>query len=318
MIQFIKLEEVKLLSEEMDEIRARGKKPTDEGFRRSPKWGHLWERLQKPKEREPFKRQRDRTIEGVCKGRLRRTSSSDKVVITQTKPQAKSGGNQDASPRIAGRVDTILGGITGGGDTSNPRRKYAQRSVYALSPMATIDRVPISFFDRELVGLELPQDDPLEISLIIANFVVARMLVNTGSLADILYLQTYDRLGLPWKHLKPVSTPLTGFIRQLVYPTGIAELDLTVGEAPWMVTVRASFTIIDIPDPSCNGLIGRLLLNALGEIVSPLHVKMEFSTSGGVGEIMGDQKMARVCYQLSVLLGMSLKKPSRKKRERES
>ncbi|GAA0138364.1 hypothetical protein LIER_00123 [Lithospermum erythrorhizon] len=33
----------------------------------------------------------------------------------------------DRSPRITGRVDTISGGITGGGDTSNARRKYARK-----------------------------------------------------------------------------------------------------------------------------------------------------------------------------------------------
>ncbi|GAA0165847.1 hypothetical protein LIER_21143 [Lithospermum erythrorhizon] len=110
--------------------------------------------------------------------------------------------NNDVAPRITGRVDTISGGITRGGDTSNAR----------MSP-------------------------------IITNFVVARMLVDTGSLADILYLQAYDQLGLPRKHLKPVSTPLTRFTGHSVYPTGIAELDLTVGKAPRTTTARASFTV---------------------------------------------------------------------------
>ncbi|GAA0141283.1 hypothetical protein LIER_02460 [Lithospermum erythrorhizon] len=108
-------------------------------------------------------------------------------------------------------VDPISGGIDGGGDISNARRRYARRSIYALSPMMTIDREPITFSESELAGLELPHDNPLVISPIIANFMVARILVDMGSLADILYLQAYDRLGLPRKDLKPVSTPLTGF-----------------------------------------------------------------------------------------------------------
>ncbi|GAA0179078.1 hypothetical protein LIER_29927 [Lithospermum erythrorhizon] len=58
------------------------------------------------------------------------------------------------------------------------------------------------------------------------------MLVDMGSSAHILYLQAYDRLGLPRKHLKPVSTPLIGFTGHSVYSIGIAELELTVGEAP--------------------------------------------------------------------------------------
>ncbi|GAA0138991.1 hypothetical protein LIER_00628 [Lithospermum erythrorhizon] len=48
------LEEVKILSEEMAEIR--GKKVADEGTHRSPKRTRVWDRLQKPREKEPFKR----------------------------------------------------------------------------------------------------------------------------------------------------------------------------------------------------------------------------------------------------------------------
>ncbi|GAA0145393.1 hypothetical protein LIER_05598 [Lithospermum erythrorhizon] len=116
------------------------------------------------------------------------------------------------------------------------------------------------------------------------------MLVDTRSSADILYLQAYDQLGLPRKHLKPVSMPLTGFTGHSVYAAGIAELDLTTGEAPRTTTVRASFTLVDIPDPSYNGLIRRPLINALRAMVSPLYLKMKFPTSRGIGKISGTRK----------------------------
>ncbi|GAA0141284.1 hypothetical protein LIER_02461 [Lithospermum erythrorhizon] len=45
---------------------------------------------------------------------------------------------------------------------------------------------------------------------------------------------------------------------------------------------------------------------------------MKFPTSRGVGEISGDQKKARVCYQLSIPLGVSLNTPPRQKRTREA
>ncbi|GAA0162562.1 hypothetical protein LIER_18628 [Lithospermum erythrorhizon] len=90
-------------------------------------------------------------------------------------------------------------------------------------------------------------------------------------------------------------------------PVGIADLDFTVGEAPRNVTIRASFTVVDISNPSYNGLIWCPILTALRAIVSPLHLKMKFPTTGRVGEVLGDQKRARVCYQLSVPRGSSLK-----------
>ncbi|GAA0187549.1 hypothetical protein LIER_34837 [Lithospermum erythrorhizon] len=65
-------------------------------------------------------------------------------------------------------------------------------------------------------------------------------------------------------------------------------------------------------------LTGRPMLTALRAIVSPLHLKMKFSTVGGIGEVCGNQKRARICYQASV---SPVNKPtveSRKKRCRES
>ncbi|GAA0138841.1 hypothetical protein LIER_00507 [Lithospermum erythrorhizon] len=45
---------------------------------------------------------------------------------------------------------------------------------------------------------------------------------------------------------------------------------------------------------------------------------MKFSTTGGVGETLGDQKRARVCYQLFVLRGSSLKEPPKQKRHKRN
>ncbi|GAA0140354.1 hypothetical protein LIER_01718 [Lithospermum erythrorhizon] len=88
--------------------------------------------------------------------------------------------DNDVAPR---RVNTISDGIAG---EAIPRRRYARRSIYALAPMITIDREPITFLESELVGLELPHDVPLVISPIIENFAVAQILVDIGSSAELM------------------------------------------------------------------------------------------------------------------------------------
>ncbi|GAA0167379.1 hypothetical protein LIER_22324 [Lithospermum erythrorhizon] len=65
-------------------------------------------------------------------------------------------------------------------------------------------------------------------------------------------------------------------------------------------TFRAQFTVVDIPDSSYNGLIGRPILTAIKVIVSPVHLKLKFPTARGICEMSGDLKSARVCYQTSV------------------
>ncbi|GAA0141329.1 hypothetical protein LIER_02496 [Lithospermum erythrorhizon] len=129
------------------------------------------------------------------------------------------------------------------------------------------------------------------------------MLVDTGSSADILYLAAYDRLGLPSNLLKPSCTPLTCFTRHSIYPVGIAELDFTVGEAPRTSTIRVSFTVVDISDHSYNGLIGHPILTALRAIVSYLHLKIKFPTTGGVGEVSGTRKELRFVSSCQSLEG---------------
>ena len=59
-------------------------------------------------------------------------------------------------------------------------------------------------------------------------------------------------------------------------------IDLTVGSGNRQKTVRVQFMVVELDDPSYNGLIGRGTLNALQEIVSPVHLMMKFPTSGAL------------------------------------
>ncbi|GAA0161520.1 hypothetical protein LIER_17817 [Lithospermum erythrorhizon] len=75
-------------------------------------------------------------------------------------------------------------------------------------------------------------------------------------------------------------------------------------------------------DTTSGGLAGEEIPpipgSTLRAIVSPLHLKMNFSTTGEVGEASGDQKRARICYRLSVPRGISLKEPPKQKRHKRN
>ncbi|GAA0185607.1 hypothetical protein LIER_32894 [Lithospermum erythrorhizon] len=203
-------------------------------------------------------------------------------------------------PRLTGRIDTISGGPAGGGDSRNSRKSYARRTVYAITRTSSVKSNPVVFTEEELMGIEFPHDDPVVIAPVIANFMVERMLVDTGSSVDILYLGTFDKLQLPRSIIQPLSTPLTGFTGHSIKAAGLASLDLTMGTGSTSITVRTQFTVVDIQDQSYNGIIGRPTLTAIRAIVSPAHLKVKFPTPGGIGEMSGDQQKARRCYQVSV------------------
>ncbi|GAA0142598.1 hypothetical protein LIER_03458 [Lithospermum erythrorhizon] len=89
------------------------------------------------------------------------------------------------------------------------------------------------------------------------------MLVDTGSSTDIIYLNAFDKLTLPRNIIEHVRTPLTGFTGHSVYPLGVARLWVTMGKGLMSTTFQAHFTVVDIPDSSYNGLIGRPILIAM-------------------------------------------------------
>ena len=49
-----------------------------------------------------------------------------------------------------------------------------------------------------------------------------------------------------------------------------------------------------------NAILDRPDLNALRAVVSTYHLKLKFSTSQGIGEVRGDQDLARHCYNIAL------------------
>ena len=59
------------------------------------------------------------------------------------------------------------------------------------------------------------------------------------------------------------------------------------------------FLIVDAPS-AYNMLFGRPSLNAIKAIPSAYHMMINFPTTGGVGIVRGDQRVARGCYSASM------------------
>ncbi|XP_059436593.1 uncharacterized protein LOC132169597 [Corylus avellana] len=109
----------------------------------------------------------------------------------------------------------------------------------------------------------MPHDDALVITLTVANHAVHRVLIDNGSSADIIYWTVVQQLGIGQEKLKPFLSLLTGFA-------------------------------------AYNMIIGHPALNHLREVTSTYHLKVKFPTIEGVGEVKGDQVVARRCYHTSL------------------
>ncbi|GAV79632.1 hypothetical protein CFOL_v3_23096 [Cephalotus follicularis] len=131
-------------------------------------------------------------------------------------------------------------------------------------------------------------------------FTTKRILIDSGSSADILYKHAFDQLKIPVDQLKPVKTPLVGFAGEMVHPLGSIDLSVVAGTAPRQTQVQMTFLVVDRPSPY-NAIIGRPGLNLMEAIVSTRHLLMKFPTRFGVGEARGDQQAARQCYKTAIV-----------------
>ena len=144
--------------------------------------------------------------------------------------------------------------------------------------------------------MKQPHDDPLVIMILIEGFNTRKVLVDNGSSADIIYLSAFQQLKLDQRRLRPFDSPLVSFSGDKVYPKGIVTLTVTAGSHPFQVTNKHNFLVVDSP-LSYNVIIGRPTLNRWKAATSTYCLKVKFPTEQGVGEIKGDQVLARECYQ---------------------
>ncbi|XP_059446360.1 uncharacterized protein LOC132177900 [Corylus avellana] len=140
---------------------------------------------------------------------------------------------------VVGEIHTIAGGIAGGGQSNSARKAHARKTqteevftVQRLSKVAKKDSVILSFSEEDARGVMQPHDDPLVVTITVANHMIHRILVDNGSSADILYWPVFKQMGIDRDRVTPFSSPLVGFAGEQVQPIGLISLPVTAGTAP--------------------------------------------------------------------------------------
>ncbi|GAV80367.1 hypothetical protein CFOL_v3_23828 [Cephalotus follicularis] len=210
---------------------------------------------------------------------------------------------QQQQPR--GVIHTISGGVASGGDHKNARKAYGRQSLavqqvhHSKRLKTSGDEEVITFSEADYEGVRLPHNDLVVVTLLVELFTMKRILIDSGSSADILYKNAFDQLRILADQLKPVKTPLVGFTGEMIHPLGSINLPVVAGTAPRQTQVEMTFLVVDTPSPY-NTIMGRPSLNLLEAIVSTRHLLVKFPTRFGVGEVSGDQQAARQCYKTAI------------------
>ena len=121
------------------------------------------------------------------------------------------------------------------------------------------------------------------------------MLVDNGSLADILYYPAFQQIGIDRARLIPTNAPLVGFGGTRVLPLGAITLSVMVGDYPQQITKDVTFLVVDCSF-AYNSILWRPTLNSWKVETSTYHLMIKFSTEYGIGELRGDQVAARERY----------------------
>ena len=99
----------------------------------------------------------------------------------------------------------------------------------------------MGFSNEDKIGIIHPHDDALVITLQIRGYDVKRVMVDQGSMAEIMYPDLYRGLSLRVEDLTPYSSPLVSFEGNVIIPKGQIRLPVQTGSE----TVEVDFIVVD-------------------------------------------------------------------------
>ncbi|XP_058220284.1 uncharacterized protein LOC131330646 [Rhododendron vialii] len=116
-------------------------------------------------------------------------------ILSNLKEDTNKEGRDGTTPRSGpiGEIKVIHGGFAGGGESSNARKAHL-RKLRTEEHLERKEEIPTIFSEEDVKGIQIPHDDPLVITIVVANYLTRRVLIDSGSSADILYLHAYDQL----------------------------------------------------------------------------------------------------------------------------
>ncbi|KAG7543894.1 Ribonuclease H domain [Arabidopsis thaliana x Arabidopsis arenosa] len=222
--------------------------------------------------------------------------------------------NEEEPRSSKGKINVILGGSKLCRDTISAIKKHRRNVLFKANLGEEIDfqSASISFGEEETSHLERPHDDALVITLDVANFEVSRILIDTGSSVDLIFLGTLERMGISRADIVGPPSPLVAFTSESAMSLGTIKLPVLAKNVSKIV----DFVVFDKP-AAYNIILGTPWIYQMKAVPSTYHQCIKFPTPNGVETIRGSQEASRTGQKEDeVVIEVTLEedKPDRKVR----
>ena len=199
-------------------------------------------------------------------------------------------------------LNVIMGGSPPCGDSVRAVKDYRRQAITAQKWPSQVEADhQISFSAADTHGISMPHNDPLLIDIGIGECLVTKVLVDTGSSVNLIFLDTLDKMGVDQRDMKPSSRTLTGFNDSSEQMIGTIRLPVYAGD----VTRTVKFSVIRARAPY-NAILGTPWLHSMKAIPSTYHQCVKFPGKDGTTQtIRGDQRAVRELLIAAVKLQQS-------------
>jgi hypothetical protein len=192
--------------------------------------------------------------------------------------------------------------IYGGPDSYESRRKHKLRAweVMTVSPVTPEyfkwSKVPITFDHSDHPDfVPKPGQYPLIVCPIIKDVKLNRVLINGGSSLNILFLKSFDQMGLSRSLLHPSQAPFHDIVPgAAVTLVGQIALPVTFGTRENFCTETIPFEVADF-ETAYNTFFGQLTLSKFMAIPHYAHLVLKIPGPRGVISFRGDVRRAIDC-----------------------
>ncbi|XP_056690304.1 uncharacterized protein [Spinacia oleracea] len=152
----------------------------------------------------------------------------------EQRPPKTSARAEQRDNRKKPNVFVISGGPVHGGTISGANRSLEEHrhmvNYHSTRAWPSPPSIPVmTFSESDYRGIIFPHDDPLVLTIDIANADVNRVLVDGGSSANIIFWDAFKKLHIREEELARVNYPVIGFSGSTVYPEGSIRLPVKIG-----------------------------------------------------------------------------------------